>query len=117
MNLLSKLENLKEKFAGGDPQDTSVIDAWMGEAKRLMLLKSLFGHDGVKFVYDIFDSEIKKINEALLKSDSKSISDKERDRMIDKRDLAEKYVNLFNNLDDRIEKLEEVVDNESVDSV
>lgn len=104
-------------FTGGDPQDTSAIDSWIGEAKRLMLLKSLFGHDGVKFVYDIFNSEIKKINEALLKSDSKSISDVERDRMIDKRDLAEKYVNLFTNLDEQIEKLEEVVDNESISSV
>lgn len=117
MNLLSKLEKLKEQFSSGDPQVTSVIDAWMGEAKRLMLLKSLYDHDGIKFVYEIFNSEIEKINEALLKSDSKSLNDKERDRLIDRRDLAKKYVNLFADLDEQIEKLEEVVDNESIDSV
>ena len=117
MNLLSKLTKLRELFSGGDPQDEATVNSWLIEAKRLMLLKSLFEHDGVKYVYEIFNSEIEKINEALLKSDSKSLSDKERDRLIDKRDLAQKYVGLFTNLDEQIEKLEELVDNESISSV
>lgn len=117
MNLLSKLSKLKELFFNGDPQDVDAIDSWVNEAKRLMLLKSLFEHDGVKYVYEIFNSEIIKINEALLKSDSKSLSDKERDRLIDRRDLAQKYVNLFTNLDEQVEKLEELVDNESISGV
>jgi hypothetical protein len=114
MNLIDKIIALKNRFVAGKgiDEDIVTIDGWMEEAKRLMLLKSLKDHDGVKYVLEIFEGEIRKINEALLKSDSKTLSDSERDRLLDKRDLAQKYVGLFVGVEDELERLEDVVDKE-----
>lgn len=115
MTLLEKIQNLGKRFLNGraDVQDVRVIDGWMQEAKRLILLKSLKDHDGIKYVFDIFEGEINKINEMLNKSYSKDLKDIERDRLLDKRDLAQKYVNLFKDIDANIERLEEIVDKEN----
>lgn len=116
MNLIEKIQTLYDRFVKqrSDAQDISAIDGWMQEAKKLMLLKSLKGHDGVKYVFDIFEGEIKKINELLNQSYSKDLKDIERDRLLDKRNLAQKYVNLFKDIDEDIEKLEEAIDRETI---
>lgn len=112
--LLEKIQELYKKFSIGraDPQDLGSIDGWLTEAKRLLLLKSLKEHAGVQYVCDVFESEIKKINTALLNHDSKVLPERERDRMLDKRDLAQKYLNLFIDIDKQLEKLENDVDKE-----
>lgn len=117
MNLLSKLDKLKEIFSRGDQEDQNTIDSWYGEAKRLFLLKSLKEHDGVKYLLQVFSSEINKINEVLLSSDSSVLSDKKRDRLLDRKELAKKYVSLFTDIDEQIDKIEELVDNEDISSV
>ena len=116
MTLLDKIQSLKDKFFGSraDPQDISVIASWESEAKRLFLLQSLKGHDGVKYVFEVFKGEVNKINETLNKSYSKDLKDTERDRLLDKRDLAQKYINLFETVEEDLSKLEDVVDRETV---
>lgn len=113
-NLLEKLSNLKKRFssAKGDPQDVNTIVGWEQEAKRLLLLKSLKGHDGVKYILEIFKGEVEKIDEVLRKTYSKDLSDRERDRLLDKKDLAQRYLNLFDGVEEQLEKLEETVDKE-----
>ncbi len=114
MMLLDKIVALKKKFldGGGDAIDIGAIESWYDEAKRLLLLKSLKDQDGVKYVIEIFQGEVKKINAALLKSDSTEMPDKVRDRYIDRRDLAQKYLALFVSVEDDLEKLEDAVDKE-----
>jgi hypothetical protein len=114
--LLDKLQQLKDRFVGGraDAQDVVAIDGWITEAKRLLLLQSLAKHDGIKYVLQIFESEVEKINAMLLGSDSKSLPDRERDRLLDRRDLAQKYLDLFKPVESDLEKLEEIVDKEVV---
>lgn len=114
MNLLHKLSQLRNFFAGsgGDPQDVVVIDSWIDEANKLFLLKSLKEHDGVRYVLKIFKTEVDAINTALLGKYSRELPDTERDRLLDKRDLAQKYLNLFTPIDQRLEELESEVDNE-----
>ncbi len=115
MNLLDKIIELKNKFiqSRADVQDISVIDNWYSEAKRLFLLKSLKDHDGIKYVIEIFKSDVDKITEKIDSSYSKDLSDYERDRLMDRRDLAKKYLNLFSGVEDDLEKLESLVDNET----
>lgn len=115
MNLLEKIIELKNKFtqSRADVQDITVIDNWYAEAKRLFLLKSLKDHDGIKYLIDIFKSEVDKITEKIDNSYSKDLSDYERDRLMDRRDLARKYLNLFLGVDDDLEKIESLVDNET----
>jgi len=114
MTLLDKISELRNRFTFGraDAQDVSVIDGWLERAKKLMLLQSLKGHDGVKYVLEVFTSEIEKINDVLQNKYSKELSDSERDRLLDKRELAQKYVNLFSSVEGELEKLEEDVDKE-----
>lgn len=116
MTLLDKIQSLKDRFFGSraDPRDISTIGSWEAEAKRLFLLQSLKGHDGVKYVLEIFKGEVNKINEIINKSYSKDLKDTERDRLLDKRDLAQKYLNLFENVDEDISKLEDIVDRENI---
>lgn len=115
MTLIEKIVELKKKFTDwrSDAQDVRVIDGWLDEAKKLMLLKSLKEHDGVKYVLEVFEGEINKINETLNKSYSKDLKDTERDRLLDKRDLAQKYVSLFKDIDERLEAIEDIVDKEN----
>lgn len=113
-NLLEKISELKKKFSGSkaDYQDLKTIDNWLDRAKQLFLLKSLKDHDGIKYVLEIFQSEINKINEQLVKADSKTLPDYDRDRLLDRKDLAQKYLNLFVPVDSELEKLEEKIDEE-----
>ena len=115
MMVLEKIQSLIAKFKNGraDVRDVATLEGWMDEAKRLMLLKSLKEHDGVKYVLDVFEGEINKINETLNKSYSKDLKDTERDRLLDKRDLAERYVNLFKDIDGQLDNIEEAVDKEN----
>ncbi len=116
MNLIEKIQALIDRFRGnrGDQDDVQVIEGWMEEAKRLMLIKSLKGHAGVRYVLEIFEGEISRINETLKKTYSKDLKDIERDRLLDKRDLAERYANLFKDTDAQLDKLEETVDRENI---
>lgn len=112
--LLSLLSELKSKFLGlrGEQQDIDTIDSWIREAKRLLLLKSLKEHDGIKYIIEVFESEVILINQKLLDSDSKVLPDYERDRLIDRKVLAKKYLDLFTNLDEDLSTLEDRVDEE-----
>lgn len=115
MNLLDKLLNLKNYFTGnkGDQADIGVIDNWIEEAERLMLLENLYKHDAIKYIVEIFKSEIEKIEESLKSLSSKELSDYERDRMIDRKNLAQKFLNIFIHNKDELAQLENLVDNNS----
>ncbi len=112
--IIEKIEQLKARYQQnkGDAQDVEQIDAWMGEARRLILLDHLAGHAGIRYIREVFQSDVESINAALLVSTSKELPDIERDRMIDRRTLAEKYLGLFVNLDEQISALEATVDSE-----
>lgn len=113
--LLDKLQKLKNYFLGNkaDPQDVSTIESWEAEAKRLFLIQSLKNHDGIKYVIEIFKTEIENANSKLLSSYSKDFPDSERDRILDKRDLAQKYLDLFD-IEKDLQKIEDAVDKETI---
>lgn len=113
-NLLDKIQALKDRFLKGraEPSNITVIDSWMERAKQLFILKSLKDHDGIKYVLEIFETEVNRINDQLIKADSKTLPDGQRDRLMDRRDLAQKYLNLFNPIDSELQALEEKVDSE-----
>jgi myosin heavy subunit len=119
MSLLNKLQSLKDKFIywKSDSQDVDIIDGWIKEAKRLLIIKSLKDNDGVAYILDIFNNEINKIDEKLKSNYSKDMPDYERDRLLDRKDLAQKYLNLFKDIDGRLEKIEEEVDKNSVNEL
>lgn len=112
--LFDKILKLKDRFLTkrGNPDDVPIIDSWLVEAEKLLLSKSLAEHDGVKFIIEAFTREVEGINKMLLADDSSKLPDYDRDRLLDRRDLANVYLNLFLNLDDKIAKMEDSVDKE-----
>lgn len=112
--ILDKIRALKAKFGDSraDPRDVASIDGWYEEAKRLLLLDNLKNHDGMKYVTEIYRGDVKKITEKLDKSYSKDLPDVERDRLLDRRDLAQKFLNLFDPVEEDLDKIEELVDKE-----
>lgn len=116
--LLDKILKLKQRFLDrrGNPDDVPIINSWLVEAEKLLLTKSLAEHDGVKYVIETFVREVEGINKMLLADDSSKLPDYDRDRLLDRRDLANLYLNLFLNLDDKIAKMEANVDKE-LDSI
>ncbi len=112
MDILTKIENLIKYFKGSraDAVDVAALDNWLSVAKRLLLLKSLAEHDGVKYVLEVFQSEVAAINARLVSEDSTKLSEKQRDRLLDRRELAQKYLDLFLPVDKELEQLEEAVD-------
>lgn len=109
--ILDKIRLLKNKFNHrADPRDVAAIDGWYEEAKRLLLLDDLKNHDGVKYVIEIFKGDVKRISDKLDKSYSKDLPDIERDRLLDRRELAQKYLSLFEHVESDLDKIEELVD-------
>lgn len=115
MNILEKIQGLLADFRArrADEQDLRSIGAWYDEAKRLILLGSLKNHDATKYVLEVFQSEVSRINLKLSREDSNALPDRLRDRFIDRRDLAQKYLDLFSGIETDLEKLEEEVDKNS----
>ena len=113
-NILEKITKLLNFFKDnkGDTQDVGAIVSWEEQAKRLFLLKNLKEHDGIKYLLEIFEGEVAKINEVLKNSYSKDLPDKERDRLLDRREMAQKYLDLFLPVEEGLEKLEETLDDE-----
>lgn len=95
-----------------DEQDLNTVFYWEEEAKRLFLLKNLKEHDGIKYLLEIFKSEVEKINGSLMSFYSKEMPDIERDRLLDKRELAQKYLDLFLPVENDLDKLEKTLDEE-----
>lgn len=112
--MFEKIEKLLSYFRQNraDAQDIGAIASWEDEAKRLFLIKSLKDHDGIRYVLEIFESEVKKINERLNSAYSKDLPDTERDRLLDKRELAKKYLDLFSGVEEDLDSLEENLDTE-----
>lgn len=111
--ILNKLSKLKAYLLGNkaDQEDISLVESWEAEAKKLFLLHSLKSHEGVKYVLEMFNRDIESINNSLLFSSSKELPDRERDRLLDKREFAQKFVNLFK-VESEIERLEQNVEAE-----
>jgi len=112
MQLLDKLLDLKNNWTARRADDVSImaIDSWFERAKQLFILKSLKDNDGMKYVLEIYQGEINKINEQLLKADSKILPDDIRDRLLDKRDMYQKHLNLFNTVESELEDIENKVE-------
>src|SRR3990167_10599832 len=112
--LLDKIQQVLQYFTGNraDQSQVGVIENWMDEAKRLLLIDHIAQFDGTKYVREVFENEVESINSTLQNSYSKDLPDLERDRLLDRRELARKYLDLFSETEERLAKIEEDVDNE-----
>lgn len=113
MDPLTKLDELLKKFreGGGAERDVALIASWEPLVKRGLLIGDLANHDGVKLWLSEIDKDIEAMNQILLTTDSKTLPDHDRDRLLDRKTLYEKFRDFFHiahtNLDATVKKIEE----------
>ena len=92
MEILEHLEQMKEKY---QVDDTPLIISWEEEAKKLIIIEQIAGSDAIKFLTDKLNDDVKKMDELLLSCNSEIMSDAQRDRLLDKKELYKQVVSFF----------------------
>jgi hypothetical protein len=111
MNLLEKLDQLRQKFdSPAYKDDPDTINAWDKEAKRAMLVGDLKSHEGIKMIVDKLANDIAEINVLLSTARSDKFSDATRDRVLDKKELYLWFLGLFPGAEKRLREIEKMVD-------
>ena len=107
-NIIAKLND------GAFEEDIAEANAWKETARRAFLTKGVKSHEGIKMIIDRFISELENINLVLLNANSSKISDRERDRLLDKKELYKDFLSIFPEADQAIEVIDaSVAENES----
>ncbi len=111
---LDRIDKLIKKFAEpGCEEDLNIVFGWKDMFSDAVIVEDLSEHDGIKIVLREMKKEIGEINELLVSADSDMLPDRKRDRMIDRKDLYEKFIKVFEDSKYRINKIkEEVEENE-----
>lgn len=103
---LKKISEAKAKFL--DPQDQAVVSGWEAEAKRHLMTVSLKGHKGIEMILTNYKADIASMNDVLL--NSRDLNESDRNRLLDKREMYEKFIRIFNDAETGLEKIEKEVD-------
>lgn len=109
--LEEKIRKLKSIFIKGrsDKDDIVEIESWEKSLQKIRLMEDLKKHAGIQMIMNDWILEIKKINQRLNREKSDTLSDKERDRLFDKREMFLKFVSYFS-INNQLESLEKEVD-------
>jgi hypothetical protein len=107
-DLLAKIGEAKAKFL--DPEDQRTISGWEEQAKRHLITTSLKGHKGVEMILANYRKDISEMNALLLNAKSKDMSDLERDRILDRRAMYEKFVRIFDDAEKAIANIEKDIE-------
>lgn len=109
-DIVDKAQELKSQFQGGDVESFSLASKMFEQARRLKLVESLKENDGIKFLLEHFGRDVIDVNNTLLSAGSDELTDRQRDRLIDKRTLILNFIRLFENNEQRLKNLESKID-------
>jgi hypothetical protein len=91
--LLERIDAIYLKMQNPEfPGDLVEIKIKRDKLYRMILLSDLRGHEGLNELLKEFTEEIGNINDRLLNENSNKLTDKERDRLIDKRELYADFI-------------------------
>lgn len=94
--LLEKIEKLEKRFSDpAYPEDVEEIKSWKGEVRRAMLGDNLKEHDAIKEIINHFQKEIEEMDLVLIHSYSDKLSDKARDRLLDRKEMYQQFLDFF----------------------
>ena len=102
-NIISKLSN------GAFEEDIAEANAWKENVKRAFLTKGIKGHEGIKMIISRFAEELENINFVLLNAGSSKLSERERDRLLDKKELYRDFLSIFPEAEQTIEAIESTI--------
>ena len=104
--LLEKISFLKNKYVNNT--DLSVIEGWEKELENAILGSSLSEHQSVKDLVISWQTDIGGM-EGVLSTD-RSLTQDERLRIMDKRDVINRFIKTITGSDEKIKHLEKLVD-------
>lgn len=109
--LESKIQKLKNIFIKGrsSQDDIAEIESWEKSLQKIRLMEDLKKHAGIQMILQDWTSEIVKINYRLNSEKSDTLPDKERDKLLDKREMFNKFISYFSTTN-QLESLEKEVD-------
>lgn len=93
---LENLKELKAKFA--DPawkEDIDVINSWEKEVKELIIREKLCENKALREIVKKFADDVTDMNTLLMNADSGTLSDEQRDRVLDRKKLYKDFIALF----------------------
>ena len=105
-DILKKITEAKGKFL--DPSDQSKIGSWEAQAKRHLMTVSLKGHKGIELILKNYKADIADMNNVLL--NDRELKDTERVRLLDRREMYEKFIRIFDDAETGLEKIEKEVE-------
>lgn len=107
--ILDQLQRLKDRFseAGSDPDNLSQIDAWMKSAENALIIRHLAEHEGMKPILSALKSDVADMNTLLRNADSQTLNERQRDRVLDRRNLYESFIHYFDEAQGTIQSVEE----------
>lgn len=103
----SKIKELRKEFL--EPEDKATIKAWEKDFKREILKLELKKNDAIKMLINEMKEKIERVNN-LLVSD-RNLTEKERDKLFERRDSYEWFLNIFSSAENRIKTIEIEIDN------
>lgn len=94
--LLEKIQSLRDRFK--DPafaEDVKQITEYENQARELISREELVSHPILQVLIQKLSTDIIKMDEALVSYDSEKLSDKQRDRLLDKKALYKEFLTFF----------------------
>ncbi len=94
---LDRINKLKERFT--DPayqDDAATIQQWESELKELMVREKLLDNESIVKVIGKMAQDVSDMNNLLRSADSSILPDAKRDHVIDKRNMYQDFISLFN---------------------
>lgn len=109
-DILVDFAALCQKFEGA--RDLQEIKAWEKDIHKYLFLSSLAGNAGIKILLDPMKARIEEIKQSLLESDSRTLPDCDRNRIIDERNMIRNFVDSIENAPKRLEEFHDRILNE-----
>jgi len=106
--LLKKIQDAKIKYTEGTSQEE--IIGWEKQCKKFLQVLSVKDNKGIQMVLEKFTIELKEIDELLLNADSKLLSTEERDRVLDRKVMYSRFLDMFADAETGLVALEKKVD-------
>lgn len=106
----SKITKLKNIFVNHHAAADNIaeIESWEKTLQKIRLMDDLKQHAGIKMILIDLDLEVKKISNRIDSEKSNTLPDRERDGLIDKREIFNKFISYFSTAN--LESLEKEID-------
>jgi len=77
-----------------------------------MLVDSLKGHEGIKIILEKLTGDLDGMDEVLKTASSDELSDKQRDRIIDRKRLYQWFIGFFKDPEAEMQSLDKIINEE-----